>query len=87
MTIRRSSARWYETLAATLSARADKLAAENAAARAKLANTKFISLREGMKEALQNILPGPDPVFDEDNLWMKWARHQKYTKDRSDDHG
>jgi len=76
----RKTAAWYK-------AEADKLAAENAVARARLANTKFISIREGMKEALKGILPGPDPVFDEDNLWMKWARHQKYTKDRSDDHG
>jgi hypothetical protein len=87
MTIRRNSARWYETLAATLSARADRLAAENAAARAKLANTKFISLKEGMREALQNFLPGPDPVFDEDNLWLKLQRNTKYLKGRSDDHG
>ena len=75
----RKTAAWYK-------AEADKLEAENAAARAKLANTKFISLREGMKEALQNLLPGPDPVFDEDNLWLKLQRHEKYTKDRRDDH-
>jgi hypothetical protein len=76
----RKTAAWYK-------AEADKLEAENAAARAKLANTKFISLREGMKEALQNLLPGPDPVFDEDNLWLKLQRNTKYMKDRSDDHG
>jgi hypothetical protein len=70
----RKTAAWYK-------AEADKLAAENAVARARLANTKFISIREGMKEALQNLLPGPDPVYDEDNLWLKLQRREKYTKE------
>lgn len=81
MTIRRNSTRWYETLAATLAARADKLAAENAAARAKLANTKFISIDEAWREALKSLRPGPPAVHDEDNLWLKFWRRQKYTKE------
>jgi hypothetical protein len=80
MTIRRNSARWYETLAATLAARADKLAAENAAARAKLANTKPITLDEVWRQALESLRPVPGPVYDEDNLWLKFWRRQKYTK-------
>jgi hypothetical protein len=66
---------------ANIKAEADRLAAENAAARAKLANTKLISIREGMKDALQNLLPGPDPVYDEYNLWMKLQRNTKYMKE------
>ena len=80
MTIRRNRTRWYETLAATYAARADKLAAENAIARAKLANTKPISIEEGLRQALENFRPGPPPVHDEDNLWLKFWRRLKYTK-------
>lgn len=79
--MRLNSDRWYEVLAATLAARADKLAAENAAARARLAKTRPLTLRDVTREALKSFLPpGPGPVYDEDNLWLKFWRRQKYTK-------
>ena len=80
MTMRLNSDRWYEVLAATLAARADKLAAENAVARAKLANTKPLTLDEIWRQALESLRPGPGPVYDEDNLWIMWERRQKYTR-------